>query len=427
MRRGFTLIELLAVIVILAVIALIAYPTITGIVENSKKNSALRSIEGYVEAANNATVIYDVDNSKGINVTVDKHIFTSDVDTLDFSKIKVKGTIPTYSYIDFNTKTKAVKEGHFCISGYSVIYENNQAKISDTNYCTDNQELPVEVSLGTEWVFDYNGVDGNSPSVQSFEVPKNGSYKLEVWGAQGGTAYTQYSTGGSGGYSVGTIDLTTNDILYVAVGGEGGVNNNSKTYGAQGGFNGGGSTGWHTAPEYGEMWTAGGGGATHIALNSNRGELKNYVDNKDEVLIVAGGGGGGSYHNNLTYHSHGNGGCGGGSAGCNGTTYGNYTVGGGGTSNAPGSSTANVGGFGYGGYSSGGSASGNSYSSGGGAGWYGGGCGVYSGAGGGSGYIGGVIDGYTIAGNASMPTHDGASTMTGNTGNGYAKITLISY
>ena len=30
-----------------------------------------------------------------------------------------------------------------------------------------------------------------------------------------------------------------------------------------------------------------------------------------------------------------------------------------------------------------------------------------------------------VAGNASMPTKDGASTMTGNEGNGYAKITVI--
>jgi hypothetical protein len=30
-----------------------------------------------------------------------------------------------------------------------------------------------------------------------------------------------------------------------------------------------------------------------------------------------------------------------------------------------------------------------------------------------------------IAGNASMPTHDGTSTMTGNDGNGYAKITYL--
>ncbi|MEG2322287.1 MAG: glycine rich domain-containing protein, partial [Bacilli bacterium] len=31
----------------------------------------------------------------------------------------------------------------------------------------------------------------------------------------------------------------------------------------------------------------------------------------------------------------------------------------------------------------------------------------------------------TIDGNTNMPNHNGNSTMTGNTGNGYAKITLI--
>ena len=68
---------------------------------------------------------------------------------------------------------------------------------------------------------------------------------------------------------------------------------------------------------------------------------------------------------------------------------------------------------------------------GGGGGWYGGtGSSGYNGTpggGGGSGWIGGVTNGTTIAGNAAMPTHDGTSTMTGNSGNGYAKITLISY
>lgn len=87
-------------------------------------------------------------------------------------------------------------------------------------------------------------------------------------------------------------------------------------------------------------------------------------------------------------------------------------------------------------------------------GWYGGGgAGNYSsssrtravGGGGGSGFVwtsstaSNVPSGYTvstdyylenaqtIAGNASMPTQDGSSTMTGNTGNGYAKITWLSF
>ena len=32
----------------------------------------------------------------------------------------------------------------------------------------------------------------------------------------------------------------------------------------------------------------------------------------------------------------------------------------------------------------------------------------------------------TVDGNSSMPTYDGTGTMTGNTGHGHARITLIS-
>ena len=46
-------------------------------------------------------------------------------------------------------------------------------------------------------------------------------------------------------------------------------------------------------------------------------------------------------------------------------------------------------------------------------------------AGGGSGYVGDINSGETIAGNASMPTHDGNSTMIGNSGNGFVKIIYI--
>ena len=49
-KKGFTLIELLAVIVILAIIAVVATPIITGIIEDSKKASFERSAEGVVEA-----------------------------------------------------------------------------------------------------------------------------------------------------------------------------------------------------------------------------------------------------------------------------------------------------------------------------------------------------------------------------------------
>ena len=49
-KKGFTLIELLAVIVILAIIALIATPTILGVIEKAKKGAAESSALGYIDA-----------------------------------------------------------------------------------------------------------------------------------------------------------------------------------------------------------------------------------------------------------------------------------------------------------------------------------------------------------------------------------------
>lgn len=47
-KKGFTLIELLAVIVILAVIALIVTPIVTGIISQAKTAADARSVEGHV-------------------------------------------------------------------------------------------------------------------------------------------------------------------------------------------------------------------------------------------------------------------------------------------------------------------------------------------------------------------------------------------
>ena len=50
MKKGFTLIELLAVIVILAIIALIATPLIMDVIETSKRNSSIESVNGILDA-----------------------------------------------------------------------------------------------------------------------------------------------------------------------------------------------------------------------------------------------------------------------------------------------------------------------------------------------------------------------------------------
>ena len=127
---------------------------------------------------------------------------------------------------------------------------------------------------------------------QEIELPA-GQYKLQCWGAQGGSnaAASSYSitakSGGKGGYSEGIITLSQKTTVRVYVGGQG--------TSSAGGYNGGGSTtgsssystgtsgqdGYH----FGISKMGGGGGATDIRLSD--GALLSR-------MIVAGGGSGGA-------------------------------------------------------------------------------------------------------------------------------------
>ena len=248
----------------------------------------------------------------------------------------------------------------------------------------------------------------NTGSVQTFTAPSSTTYKLEVWGAQGGWAgYPRAVDGGKGGYSKGNSSLSANVTVYICVGGEGIGSGSSgdKTNGGipaanAGGYNGGGrSTAW------GNTSHGSGGGATHIAIKT--GLLSSLASSKSNVLIVAGGGGGSASDIGTVTTGSGKakGGNGGGNNGTRGDNPpnddGSYGQGGsqsgGGTSIRTGSLTGaqrelgKTGGFGYGG-----NGSDNHGGAGGGAGWYGGGgSSVWGGAGGGSGYIGGVSNGIT--------------------------------
>ena len=50
-KNGFTLVELLAVIAILAIILVIAYPLITGVIESSRKKTLVASAQMVVKAS----------------------------------------------------------------------------------------------------------------------------------------------------------------------------------------------------------------------------------------------------------------------------------------------------------------------------------------------------------------------------------------
>ena len=250
-----------------------------------------------------------------------------------------------------------------------------------------------------------------------------GTYKLEVWGAQGGQVIFE---GGKGGYSFGRISSSQGKNIYVCCGGAGksdagtGYTANTQNPGGEGGYNGGGNGGkgfQDSRCNYRIIGGAGGGGCTHIAI-TNRGELYRYENNKNDVLLVAGGGGGSMF----SVGGYGGGTSGGASVFADAVTSTNYT------SNGATQTTGYKFGIGQQGmdktfYGSAG-CEGNG---GGGGGWYGGlsiqvqGDGSAVGGGGGSGHVGDVTDGQTLAGNTALPSPDGG-TETGHAGNGWAKI-----
>ena len=306
---------------------------------------------------------------------------------------------------------------------------------------------------------------------QTFKAPHTGSYKVELWGAQGGGRIIAKDCGGLGAYTMGTLVLNKNDIIYVYVG-----ENGKTTFfdSVKTSFNGGG---YCDVPEkQGNYIAVGGSGAGATDIRLVDGDCDNFTSLKSRIMVAAGGGGNGY----STIHA----GAGGGLVGYTPSITPNfetYPSGKGGTQTSGGlwdinNSILIPGTFGVGGSSIGAWDGGGS----GGAGYFGGSGGKVNSGGGGSSYISGhngcvaieesstennitfptkngvacddgttditcsyhysgykftntvMIDGQgykwtTERGSevVGMPTHDGTGTMTGNSGNGYAEITYL--
>lgn len=324
------------------------------------------------------------------------------------------------------------------LSTLSILASNKVALDKVKNEVMSEVKDNVNIS-GNVFSYSYTG------DVQIFEAPISGIYKIELWGAQGGnTTLTGYpGTGGAGAYTVGTISLNKDYKLYIYVGGKGtnGRNERTTTLNA-GGYNGGGSNGSLDAA------STAGGGATDIRLV--KGIAWNDFDSLKSRIMVAGAGGGSGISNV--------GAPGGLNTGIYGTLYGGngtQTFGGIAGTGYSNDSGAKAGQFGIGGNS------GYFVTGAGGSGYYGGGGGNHytpstsGGGGGGSSFISGaggcnaIAESSTqsnithtnqanhysglvfkntnmISGDKYIPSYDGMTTMIGNTGNGYAKITKIS-
>ena len=301
---------------------------------------------------------------------------------------------------------------------------------------------------------------------QVLYICKTGTYKLEVWGAQGGSVNSSYY-GGYGSYSVGEIKLTKGQKLYINVGGQGSSSMKDRL---PGGYNGGGAAHGADCGTNTNRYGSSGGGATSIAtvsgqlpaLEKYKGTLNNNGTSSDttddyyesnNILIVAGGGGGAVSINNWYA---GSGGAAGGILGTRGfhsnAEHPDYTYGGSQTSGGRGGSnwkaydeqteifkTSSAGSFGQGGTQA--NIECNEGGSGGG-GFFGGGAGSQTSGGGGSGYIANpsltnkkmvvYSSSDTYVSNATQTKTERTTSVSSNptpnypkSGNGYAIITLL--
>ena len=424
---------------------------------------------GVINSKSTNLVKVFIQNNSGTDITTNiKDIVGFEAETLDlpnnstainkgpYYKAIVKSNNNDYGKVKPNIKLSAnagtVKYTIVPNDGYRYKSTTCEGTVVDNILTISNITSNVNCEVVFEHIniqvsFDFAGgslgATYTEPQEYTYTVPYTGAYKLETWGAQGGTVEYSSATyrGGYGGYSVGNIQLTSGQKLYINVGGVGTGGGATSLF--TGGYNGGGDITSKSSTL--DHYHATGGGATHIATKT--GLLSTLSSDLDSILIVSGGGGGGYRHTGGVGLSS-IGGEGGGYIGTDSTLgksngkqgLGGTQTGGGKYDGSTETTSTIFGSFGQGGIPS------ASWGSAGGGGFYGGGASYgststkgNSGGGGGSGYIGNALltDKYMYCYECSTSDDESTKTYTttnvsdtptsnyAKSGNGAAKITIM--
>ncbi len=201
-----------------------------------------------------------------------------DPDTLEYTVNIMNSTLSLrIDVIAYDEEAKVTMKGF----GYINQSTNGTITVTEPNCASTVYKIKVikdDAPVVTPYDFPYTG------KIQTFTAPITGYYRLETWGAQGGS--TSGYNGGYGGYSTGTVRLKKDETVYIVVGGKG-LGATAQGQSLIGGYNGGGSVSGNGRVNH---MTASGGGATHIATKT--GLLSTLSEDKESILIVSGGGGG---------------------------------------------------------------------------------------------------------------------------------------
>ena len=180
-------------------------------------------------------------------------------------------------------------------AGNSVTFSNIKVYEEIENAKVNNSIIVRKKNdhlLRAIWVKKQNNYD--SAGNYTFNIPVSGTYKVELWGAQGGDGSAGQSNyiylGGLGAYTSGIINLQKDTSLYIYVGGKGYSPVYNYESPAAGGYNGGGTGGYDEINDNASDSGGGGGGATDIRITN--GNYDNFDSLKSRIMVAAGGGGG---------------------------------------------------------------------------------------------------------------------------------------
>lgn len=216
-----------------------------------------------------------------------------------------------YSFYTNNTETENKKRTLF----YAPIsYNNSMFHIKKNNYkfyysngfmciSKDYNDKKINYRLGK--CKNESIVLDSKEESQKIVIPKDGKYRIELWGANGGNSYAlahYYDKSRNGAYVSGEINLFKGQVLYAYVGSKGDDSQIIKDYnrmtifyypsiGGTGGYNGGGDGADDPQTDAG----GGGGGATDIRLIG--GKWNDFDSLKSRIMVAGGAGGNSRYWN----------------------------------------------------------------------------------------------------------------------------------